>query len=109
LQPFVDKLPPQAMPIVLKNSPLPESTAKELGDSDREGRRAARDIPPELQQADDRAAGKQRIAELEQENAEIDELKDSAVVPAVIAALGALLLETADHLLLEDGSLLLLG
>jgi hypothetical protein len=34
---------------------------------------------------------------------------DSAVVPAVIAALGALLLETADHLLLEDGSLLLLG
>jgi hypothetical protein len=28
---------------------------------------------------------------------------------AVVVATGALLLETADHLLLEDGSLLLLG
>jgi hypothetical protein len=32
IQPFVDKLPPQAMPLVLQSSPLPESTAKELGE-----------------------------------------------------------------------------
>jgi hypothetical protein len=68
LQPFVDKLPPQAMPIVLEASPLPESMAKELGDILAKAGSGPQ-IPPELQQMIEQ--GKQRIAELEQENASL--------------------------------------
>jgi hypothetical protein len=76
LQPFVDKLPPQAMPIVLKNSPLPESTAKELGDILAKAGGPPQ-VPPELQQMIEQ--GKQHIAELEQEN---QQLKDKAQADA---------------------------
>jgi hypothetical protein len=73
LQPFVDKLPPQAMPIVLQNSPLPESTAKELGDI--LAKAGGGEIPPELEQMIE--AGKQQIAQLQQENAQ---LKDKSQI-----------------------------
>jgi hypothetical protein len=76
LQPFVDKLPPQAMPIVLENSPLPESTAKELGDILAKAG-GPPEVPPELQQMIEQ--GKARIAELEQENAS---LKDKNQIDA---------------------------
>jgi hypothetical protein len=75
LQPFIDKLPPEAMPIVLPMSPLPESVAKELGDV--LAKSGAPEIPPELQQMIEQ--GKQRINELEQENAQ---LKDKSQVDA---------------------------
>ena len=65
LQPFVDKLPPQAMPIVLESSPLPESVAKELGDI--LAKAGGPEIPPELQQMIEQ--GKEQIAQLTQENA----------------------------------------
>jgi hypothetical protein len=70
LQPFVDKLPPQAMPIVLQSSPLPESMAKELGDILAKAG-GPPEVPPELQQMIEQ--GKQRIAELEQENAQLQD------------------------------------
>jgi hypothetical protein len=76
LQPFIDKLPPQAMPIVLPMSPLPESVAKELGDVLAKSGGPPQ-IPPELQQLIEQ--GKQKIAQLEQENAQ---LKDKSQVDA---------------------------
>jgi hypothetical protein len=79
LQPFVDKLPPQAMPIVLKASPLPESTARELGDILAKAG-GPPEIPPELQQAI--TEGKQQIAELTAENAQ---LKDKSQIDGIKA------------------------
>jgi hypothetical protein len=76
LQPFVDKMPPQAMPIILEASPLPESVAKELGDILAKAG-GPPEVPPELQQLIEQ--GKQRIAELEQENAS---LKDKNQIDA---------------------------
>jgi hypothetical protein len=76
LQPFVDKLPPQAMPLVLGASPLPESVAKELGDILAKAG-GPPEIPPELQQMIEQ--GKERIAALEQENSS---LKDKNQIDA---------------------------
>lgn len=81
LQPFVDKLPPQAMPVVLENSPLPESTAKELGDI--LSKAGQPEVPPELQQMIEQ--GKQRIAELEQENASLKDKSQIEGIKAVTA------------------------
>jgi hypothetical protein len=66
LQPFIAELPPQAIKIALKYSPLPETVADDLGDAIVEGAGQG-GIPPELQQAIQQ--GQQRIQQLEQENA----------------------------------------
>lgn len=66
LQPFMASLPPTAVPIALKYSPLPESAAKELGDAIAEAAKGP-EIPPELQQQIEQ--GQARIGELETENA----------------------------------------
>jgi hypothetical protein len=65
IQPFMANLPPNAVPIALKYSPLPESAAKELGDAIAEAGQGPQ-IPPEVQQMADQAQA--RIGELEQEN-----------------------------------------
>lgn len=75
LQPFMDKLPPQAIKIALQYSPLPVTAAEQLGDAIVQA--GAPQIPPEIQQLVEQ--GKQRIAELEQENAQ---LKDKAQIEA---------------------------
>lgn len=68
LQPFMAQLPPNAVPIALRYSPLPETAAKELGEAIAEAAGGG-EIPPELQEA--MQAGQARIGELEQENAEL--------------------------------------
>ncbi len=65
LQPFMGGLPPEAVQIALKYSPLPETAAKELGEAISKAGGGG-EVPPELQQAIQQ--GQQRIAELEQEN-----------------------------------------
>jgi hypothetical protein len=77
LQPFMDKLPPTAIKKALQYSPLPETAATEIGDAIEEAGGGQQQIPPELQQAIEE--GKQRIAELEQENAQ---LKDKSQIDA---------------------------
>ena len=81
LEPFMAGLPPQAIPIALKYSPLPETAAKELGEAiagaagGGEGQ-----IPPEVQEMIQQ--GQARIAELEQELAAVrqDKSIDAAKV-----------------------------
>ncbi len=71
IQPFMAMMPPNAIPIALRFSPLPESAAKELGDaitSAAEGPEQP-EIPPEMQQMIEQ--GQARIAELEAENADL--------------------------------------
>lgn len=68
IQPFVPGLPPKALSIALKYSPLPETAAKELGDAIAEASEPP-PIPPEVQQAIEQ--GKARIGELEQENGQL--------------------------------------
>lgn len=68
IQPFMEALPPNAIPIALRYSPLPETAAKELGDAIAEGAQGPQ-VPPELQQAIQ--DGQERIAQLEQENAQL--------------------------------------
>jgi hypothetical protein len=75
IQPFMDSLPPSAIPIALKASPLPESVADELGKAIAGGGQPQ--VPPELQQLVEQ--GKARIQELETENAR---LKDDRQVEA---------------------------
>lgn len=70
IQPFMDSLPPQAIPLALKYSPLPETAAKELGDAIAEAGKGP-EVPPEVQQLVEH--GKAKIAEQEQE---IAQLKD---------------------------------
>jgi hypothetical protein len=65
LQPFISELPPNAIKLALKYSPLPETAAIEIGDAIAEGAGQGQ-IPPELQQAI--RQGQQRIQQLEQEN-----------------------------------------
>jgi hypothetical protein len=77
LQPFMDKLPPQPCRSCSRYSPLPESVAKEIGDALAKAGGRSPEIPPELQQMIEQ--GKQRIAELEQENAQ---LKDKSQIDA---------------------------
>lgn len=67
LQPFMDKMPPEAVKIALQYSPLPETAATELGEALTSAGQP--EIPPELQQMIEQ--GKQRIAELEQENQQL--------------------------------------
>lgn len=67
LQPFMSELPPSAVQIALKYSPLPESAAKELGDAITEG--AGGGVPPELQQKI--SEGEQQIQQLTTENAQL--------------------------------------
>lgn len=74
IQPFMANMPPNAIPIALKYSPLPETAAKELGDAIMEASQEP-EKPPEIQMA--MAEGQQRIADLEQENAA---LKDRTAV-----------------------------
>lgn len=70
LQPFMGQLPPNAVPIALRFSPLPESAAKELGDAISEAAQGPQQgVPPELQQMIEQ--GQARIAELEAQNAEL--------------------------------------
>lgn len=66
IQPFMASMPPTAIPIALKYSPLPETAAKELGDAITEAAGEG-GIPPEMQAMVQQ--GQARIAELEQENA----------------------------------------
>lgn len=68
IQPFMANLPPQAVPIALKASPLPESVATELGEAIA-GSANGPQVPPEVQKAIQE--GQQRIAELEAENARL--------------------------------------
>lgn len=75
IQPFMATMPPQAVPIALKYSPLPESVAKELGEAI-SGAAAGPQIPPELQSQIEK--GQQEIQklteqtqQLAQENAEL--------------------------------------
>ncbi len=86
LQPFMGTLPPNAIPIALKFSPLPESAAKELGDAISEAANGPDgEIPPELQQMIQE--GQAKIAELEQQNAQLqqDATLDQAKAQAATA------------------------
>lgn len=65
LQPFMAQFPPNAVPIALKYSPLPESAAKELGDAIAQAGQGPQ-VPPELQQQIQQ--GQQKLQQLEQEN-----------------------------------------
>lgn len=82
LQPFMDSLPPSAIPIALKYSPLPETAAKELGDAITEAAQGP-EVPPEMQQA--MQEGQERIAELEQENAALKQRGEVEVAKVVVA------------------------
>jgi hypothetical protein len=80
LEPFMGQLPPDAIPIALKYSPLPETAAKELGDAiakAAQGGQQQGGIPPEMQQAI--SQGQQQIQQLTQENAQ---LKDKSQIDA---------------------------
>jgi hypothetical protein len=77
LEPFMGQLPPDAIPIALKYSPLPETAAKELGDAIAGAGHPQGGIPPEMQQAI--SEGQQQIQQLTQENAQ---LKDKAQIDA---------------------------
>lgn len=68
IQPFMDKLPPGAIPIALEASPLPETIAKRLGEAIGEAAQGPQ-VPPEMQQAIEQ--GQQKIQQLEQENAQL--------------------------------------
>jgi hypothetical protein len=72
IQPFMDKLPPSAIGIALRASPLPENIAEELGTAIADAGKG-----PELQQVIEQ--GKARIQELETENAS---LKDKTQIDA---------------------------
>lgn len=66
LQPFMGSLPPEAIPIALRYSPLPETAAKELGEAI-SGAAQGPEIPDEIKQLIEQ--GKQQIAQLTEENA----------------------------------------
>lgn len=72
---FLPQLPPDAIAIALKYSPLPETAAKELGDAIAAAAHGGQQggVPPEMQQAIQQ--GQQQIQQLTQENAA---LKDKA-------------------------------
>ncbi len=69
IQPFMDSLPPAAIPIALKYSPLPLSAAQELGEAIAGGGQPV--VPPEVEAMIEQ--GRQRIAELEQRNAVLEQ------------------------------------
>jgi hypothetical protein len=73
-------LPPDAIAIALKYSPLPETAAKELGEAIQQAAHGGPQqggIPPEMQQAIQQ--GQQQVQQLTQENAA---LKDRAQIDA---------------------------
>jgi hypothetical protein len=63
LQPFVPNLPPQALAVVLKYSPLPQAASQELAQA------IGGQLPPEVQQQIQQ--GQQQIAQLTQENQQL--------------------------------------
>lgn len=79
LEQFLPQLPPDAIGIALKYSPLPESAAKELGEAIAQAAHPQQQggVPPEMQQAIQQ--GQQQIQQLTQENAA---LKDKAQIDA---------------------------
>ncbi len=86
LQPFMGQLPPNAMPIALSFSPLPEGAAKELGEAIMEAAGGGEgSVPPEIQQTI--ADGQAKIAEQEQIIAELrgDKSLDQAKAQATVA------------------------
>lgn len=74
LEQFLPQLPPDAIAIALKYSPLPETAAKELGEAISQAGQGGGGVPPEMQQAI--SQGQQQIQQLTQENAALKDKRE---------------------------------